>query len=161
MSRTYSGTPEPRYVEKAAVAEALEGGASVSAPSYLTITNIYSVEKGFRITYTVDGEEAEIEIPLEGTDDIVVDVDEKNTMINVHLDATVRNKLAKMLVLPTDTPTEQSWVGVGTNGAENIFTSTQLRNELGVKKSQTLTQAAYDALTAVDANTDYIIIPEA
>lgn len=53
----------------------------------------------------MNGEDAEIEIPLEGTDDIIVDVDEKNTMINVHLDAAVRAKLAKMLVLPSEQPT--------------------------------------------------------
>lgn len=155
MKRKYSDTPEPRYVELAR--KALDASES-EAPSYLTITNIYSVEKGFRITYNVNGHESEIEIPLEGTDDVIVDIDEANMMINVHLDATVRNKLAKMLTLPTEAPTTTEIVGIGTNNAQTNLNANEVRSLLDVKKMVQMTQTAYDTLGTKDPNTLYLIV---
>lgn len=155
MKRKYTDTPEPRYVE---LARRVLDASESKAPSYLTITSIYNVEKGFRVAYTVNDEEAEIEIPLEGTDDIVVDVDELNTMINIHLDATVRNKLAKMLTLPAEAPAKNSVVGIGTNNAQMIMTEQEARDAIGVKKMVQMTQAAYNALGTKDANTLYLIV---
>lgn len=155
MKRKYTNTPEPRYVELAL--EALSTSES-KAQSYLTITDIYSVEKGFRVAYTVNGEAAEIEIPLEGSDDIVIDVDEENTMINVHLDANVRATLAKVLTLPAEAPTKNSIIGIGTNNAQMIMTEQEARDAISVKKMVQMTQTEYDALVTKDPNTLYLIV---
>lgn len=155
MKRKYSDTPEPRYVELAR--KTLDASES-KAPSYLTITNIYSVEKGFRVVYTVNDETAEIEIPLEGTDDVIVDVDEANKMINIHLDAAVRAKLARVLTLPAQAPATTSIVGIGTNNAQMIMTDQEARDAIGVKKMVQMTQANYNALETKDENTLYMIV---
>lgn len=155
MPRTYSDTPEPRYVERAKFADnSGEGGVS----SYVTITNIYSVEKGFRVVYQVDGKEAEIEIPLEGTDDVIVDVDEANVMINVHLDATTRATIAKALTLPQNAPAETEFVAVGTNNAQKLMTAAESRSALDVKRQLKVTAAEYAAITTKDPNTMYLIV---
>lgn len=155
MKRKYSDTPEPRYVELAR--KTLDASESKAA-SYLTITNVYSVEKGFRVAYIVNNEEAEIEIPLEGTDDVIVDVDEANKMINIHLDAAVRAKLARVLTLPTQAPATNSIVGVGTNNAQMIMTAQEARDAIEVKRMVKITQANYDALETKDENTLYMIV---
>lgn len=155
MKRKYTDTPEPRYVE---LARTTLDSSESKAPSYLTITNVYSVEKGFRVTYTVNDETAEIEIPLEGTDDIIVDVDEANTMINVHLDAKVRATLAKVLTLPAEAPASNSIVGVGKNNAQIIMNDQEARDAIGVKKMVQMTQSAYTALGTKDPNTLYLIV---
>ena len=155
MKRKYTNTPEPRYVE---LARTTLGSSKSKAPSYLTITNIYTVEKGFRVIYAVNGKAAEIEIPLEGTDDIIVDIDEENTMINVHLDAKVRDTLAKVLTLPAKAPTKNSIVGISTNNAQMIMTEQEARDAIGVKKMVQMTQSAYDALVTKDPNTLYLIV---
>lgn len=155
MKRKYTNTPEPRYVE---LARTTLDSSESKAPSYLTITDIYSVEKGFRVTYTVNDEAAEIEIPLEGTDDVIVDVDETNMMINIHLDAAVRSKLAKVLTLPAEAPATNSIVGVGTNNAQIIMNDQEARDAIGVKKMVQMTQSAYAALGTKDPNTLYLIV---
>lgn len=155
MRRKYTDTPEPRYVE---LAHRTLDASESKAPSYLTITNIYSVEKGFRVAYTVNDEPAEIEIPLEGTDDIIVDIDATNMMINVHLDAKVRATLAKVLTLPAEAPAKNSIVGVGTNNAQMIMTEQEARDAISVKKMIQMTQTAYDALGTKDPNTLYLIV---
>ena len=155
MKRKYSDTPEPRYVELAR--RALDAPES-KAPSYLTITNIYSVEKGFRVAYTVNEEVAEIEIPLEGTDDVIVDIDDANMMINVHLDAKVRAKLTKVLTLPTEAPTTTEIVGIGINNAQTNLNANEVRSLLDVKRMIQMTQTAYDALGTKDSNTLYLIV---
>lgn len=155
MKRKYTNTPEPRYVE---LARTTLDASESKAPSYLTITNIYSVEKGFRVAYTVNDEAAEIEIPLKGTEDVVVDVDQTNMMINVHLDAAVRAKLSKVLTLPAEAPANNSIVGVGKNNAQMIMTAQEARDAIEVKKMVQITQAAYTALGTKDANTLYLIV---
>ena len=155
MKRKYTNTPEPRYVELAR--KALSASES-KAQSYLTITDIYSVEKGFRVAYTVNGEAAEIEIPLEGSEDIVVDIDEENTMINVHLDAKVKATLAKVLTLPAEAPKKNSIVGIGTNNAQMIMTEQEARDAISVKKMVQMTQTEYNALATKDPNTLYLIV---
>lgn len=155
MRRKYTDTPEPRYVELAR--RALDASES-KAPSYLIIDDLYSVDRGFRVHYLVNGEVAEIEIPLEGTDDIVVDIDEPNMKINVHLDAAVRAKLSKVLTLPAKAPAKNSIVGIGTNNAQMIMTEQEARDAISVKKMVQMTQTAYDALGTKDPNTLYLIV---
>lgn len=125
--------------------------------SYTTISTLSSVEKGFNVEYQVNGESAEIEIPLEGTDDIIVDIDETNKMINIHLDATVRAKLAKMLTLPATAPAKNSIVGVGTNNAQMIMTEQEARDAISVFKTVTISQTDYDNLAVKDSKTLYLI----
>lgn len=125
--------------------------------NYTTISTLSSVDKGFNVEYQVNGKSAEIEIPLEGTDDIVVDIDETNKMINIHLDAKVRAKLAKMLTLPAEAPAKNSIVGVGTNNAQMIMTEQEARDAISVFKTVSLTQTEYNNLAVKDNKTLYLI----
>lgn len=133
MSRKYTHIPEPRYVKLAQ--KVVEGGESTPS-SYKIVDDIYSVDKGFRVKYIIGEDEAEIEIPLEGTDDIVVDIDEANQEINIHLDNNVRTKLARMLMIPASIPAEEMIVAIGTNGAQtNLTLGEGLKIEDGIIKS--------------------------
>lgn len=125
--------------------------------NYTTISTLSAVEHGFNVEYQIDGKSAEIEIPLEGTDDIIVDIDETNKMINIHLDAKVRAKLAKMLTLPAEAPAKNSIVGVGTNNAQMIMTEQEARDAISVFKTVTITQTDYDNLAVKDNKTLYLI----
>lgn len=125
--------------------------------NYTTISTLSSVARGFNVEYQIDGKSAEIEIPLEGTNDVVVDVDETNQMINIHLDASVRAKLAKMLTLPATAPAKNSIVGVGTNNAQMIMTEQEARDAISVFKTVSLTQTEYNNLAVKDNKTLYLI----
>lgn len=125
--------------------------------NYTTISTLSAVEHGFNVEYQIDGKSAEIEIPLEGTDDIIVDIDETNKMINIHLDAKVRAKLAKMLTLPAEAPAKNSIVGVGTNNAQMIMTEQEARDAISVYKTLSITQTDYDNLAVKDNKTLYLI----
>lgn len=125
--------------------------------NYTTISTLSAVEHGFNVEYQIDGKSAEIEIPLEGTDDIIVDIDETNKMINIHLDAKVRAKLAKMLTLPAEAPAKNSIVGVGTNNAQMIMTEQEARDAISVFKTVTISQTDYDNLAVKDNKTLYLI----
>ena len=151
MQRTYSDTPEPRYVERAKNVDNLPDVMK----EHDSIKGIYAVDGGFAIDYE-NG--TTFHIPLEGTKDIIVDVDETNKMINIHLDATVRAKLAKVLTLPADAPTTTAFVGVGTNNAQMLMNASDARDALEVKKQVVLTATEYAAITAKDPNTLYLIV---
>ena len=151
MQRTYSDTPEPRYVERAKNVDNLPDVMK----EHDSIKGIYAVDGGFAIDYE-NG--TTFHIPLEGTKDIIVDVDETNKMINVHLDADVRAKLAKVLTLPADAPTTTAFVGVGTNNAQMLMNASDARDALEVKKQVVLTATEYAAITAKDPNTLYLIV---
>ena len=125
--------------------------------NYTTISTLSAVEHGFNVEYQIDGKSAEIEIPLEGTDDIIVDIDETNKMINIHLDAKVREKIAKMLTLPAEAPAKNSIVGVGTNNAQMIMTEQEARDAISVFKTVTISQTDYDNLAVKDNKTLYLI----
>ena len=148
MARTYTDTPEPRYVEKAKVAESTSEEVKISnistegsaanqfvgtgadgkmvwkdAPDYTVSSTLISTDGGFQIDYSNGGA---IMIPVEGTDDIIVDVDETNHKINIHIDAATRTKIGRALLLPTQAPSEQSVAIVGTNNAQSMMTLTEL-----------------------------------
>lgn len=125
MARTFSNTPEPRYVERAKTVDNLPNVME----EHDSISRVYSVDGGFSIDYE-NG--MTLHIPLEGTDDVIVDVDETDKMINIHLDADVRSKLARMLVSPAQAPSEQSFVAIGTNNAQTLVTLTELKTLLGL-----------------------------
>ena len=134
------------------------GGGSSAPASYLTITNVYSVDGGFRVVYSINGVDAEIELPMEGTDDIIVDIDAANQKINIHLDSEVRTKLGKMLLLPTEAPATTELIGVGTNKAQTNLNPTEVRTLLEVKKMVKLTLEEYADIQTKDADTLYLIV---
>lgn len=134
------------------------GGSSSTPASYLTIKNVYSVDGGFRVTYAINGIDAEIELPMEGTDDIVVDIDSANQKINIHLDAEVRTKLGKMLLLPTEAPATTELIGVGTNKAQMNLNPNEVRSLLEIKRMVKLTLEEYADIQTKDANTLYLIV---
>ena len=78
-------------------------------------------------------------------------------MINIHLDAKVREKLAKMLTLPAEAPAKNSIVGVGTNNAQMIMTEQEARDAISVFKTVTISQTDYDNLAVKDNKTLYLI----
>ena len=125
MARTFSNTPEPRYVERAKTVDNLPDVME----EHDSITGVYSVDGGFAIDYE-NG--MTLHVPLEGTEDVIVDVDETNKMLNIHLNAEVHSKLARMLVSPTQAPSEQSFVAIGTNNAQTLVTLTELKALLGI-----------------------------
>ena len=59
-------------------------------------------------------------IPIEGSPTVVCDIDEANHKINIHLDATYKNKIDRALQLPTTAPSATQLVGVGTNNAQTM-----------------------------------------
>ena len=137
---------------------ALKGGEQASPSSYTAISNLYSVDAGFRVVYQINDETAEIEFPIEGTDGIIVDIDEPNSKINVHIDATTKNKLAKMLLLPTEAPSVTEFVGIGTNNAQMNLSPSEVRTTLETKRILSMTQIEYDNITTKDSGTLYCII---
>lgn len=125
MPRTYSNIPEPRYVERARHCDNNIGDGE--AASYYSVTGLYQDDGGFVMEYENGGM---LHIPMMGTDDIIVDIDEDNKMINIHLDAEVRAQLARMLLMPLSTPA-QTVVPVITSGnAQELLTLQELANAL-------------------------------
>lgn len=59
-------------------------------------------------------------IPIEGSQTVVCDIDEANHKINIHLDATYKNKIDKALQLPQTAPSATQLVAVGTNNAQTM-----------------------------------------
>lgn len=107
------------YVDNAvAAAESGEDGdyAHVHDFTELTkVTPLATVDQGIELHYDNDGK---ILIPIEGTDDVIVDVDETNKKINIHLDATVRARLARTLVTPIASLTDDVIVTISKQGAQ-------------------------------------------
>lgn len=60
-------------------------------------------------------------IPIEGSQTVVCDIDETNHKINIHLDATYKNKIDKALQLPQTAPSATQIVAVGTNNAQTML----------------------------------------
>lgn len=108
---------------------------------------------------------------LTDSEDIVVDTED---ISHLHLSATIRNKIDKSLVVPSQAPTGTILVGVGTNNAQtniNIDSSLALVNgtlSVPVKnvggtnvdtfKVVKLSQSEYDGLSSKDAGTLYITV---
>lgn len=59
---------------------------------------------------------------IEGSESVVVDVNEEGTALEVHIDAEVMQKINRALLLPMTTPTEQELVGVDTANGQNRIT---------------------------------------
>lgn len=59
---------------------------------------------------------------LEGSETVVVDLNEDETAVEIHLDNDVTTKIENSLQKPLTTPTEQELVGIDTTGAQNRIT---------------------------------------
>ena len=55
---------------------------------------------------------------LEGSESIIVDIDETNSKIEIHLDAELLGKIDRALLLPLSTPTEFELVGISNEGEQ-------------------------------------------
>ena len=83
-----------------------------------TVDVVTSQDDGFDILYASD---AEITIPIKGSDVITVDVDENNEMIEIRMDPTYVqyiNRAARAIVTPLTTPVEPVIPIIGTNNAQ-------------------------------------------
>lgn len=102
------------FVRRNANAEIPNGGGGALELEH--IDSLYSVDGGFELVYS----EGTLMLPLEGTEDIIVDVDETNKKVNIHLDATVRSRLARMLLTPVSNPAEQMMVTILPSGSQQL-----------------------------------------
>lgn len=58
---------------------------------------------------------------LEGSEKVIVDVNETDEKVQVRLDQSVLNILARALLTPVDIPTEDKLVAIGTNGSQKLL----------------------------------------
>lgn len=63
---------------------------------------------------------------INGSDDVIVDVDENNDKLEIHLSAELQAKLARVLLLPLSTPSTRKVVTIDTNGAQDNVDGTEL-----------------------------------
>lgn len=83
---------------------------------------------------------------IEGSDSIVVDLNEEGTALEVHLDASVMAKINRALLLPVSAPSEMSYVVIlENNSQQNIPQSTLLEgfSQLFLQKPQNITEAGF------------------
>lgn len=143
------------YVDNAvAAAQAGEDGdyAHVHDFTELTkVTPLATVDAGIELHYDNDGK---ILIPIEGTDDIIVDVDETNKKINIHIDAAVRAKLARTLVTPVAPLTEDVVVTINKQGAQKNLPLASMY-DLSGKFYTTPSSERLPSMTKDDAETLY------
>lgn len=106
------------------VEEAIAGGGNPEALINFDVlsttqpSSIVSTEDGFIVSYDNDGS---ILLPVSGTDDIIIDVDEDNKKIHFHLDANLQSKLSRMLVQPVSRPAETMYVGIDETGSQVLI----------------------------------------
>lgn len=103
---------------------------------------------------------------IEGSESIVVDINESNTALEIHIDADVMQKINRSLTLPLSTPTEQKIVGVDRTNSQNLLglgEGLQIENDK-VKVGGTITDAeviepmegySFIPVTNVKANINY------
>lgn len=63
---------------------------------------------------------------LEGSESVVVDLNEAGTALEVHIDALVMQKINRALLAPVSAPAERSVVAVDTNNSEILIPVSQL-----------------------------------
>lgn len=78
-----------------------------------------------KLKITAGGETFEIpsqfKLPIKGSGSVVLDVNETGNFFTIHLDATASNKLAKALVLPSDSSANSRLVGVSSANAQEML----------------------------------------
>lgn len=121
--RTYTSVPEPRYVERARHCDDAAG----SPLNNTIVAELISTDEGILVTYSTD---SQLLLPIMGSDELVVDVNETNDKITIHLDNQFKNILARVLVTPSVTPSETEIVAIGTNGAQKQLSLQELANLL-------------------------------
>lgn len=70
---------------------------------------------------TSDSPNVRVTIPIVGSDTIIVDENDTQDAIELHLDAEVTQKIESALTLPTVTPTEQSLVAITPGNAQTML----------------------------------------
>ncbi len=68
---------------------------------------------------------------INGSDDVIVDVDETNEKLEIHLSAELQAKLARVLLKPSSAPSTRKVVTIDTNGAQDNVDSTSLTTLMG------------------------------
>lgn len=80
--------------------------------------------------------DATINIPITGTEDIIVDANEDGSAIELHLDNDIKNRVAKSLVTPVSAPQSTEIVGINNANAQvNIGIGEGLELDNGVLKA--------------------------
>lgn len=121
--RTITREPEPRYVERARHVD----NAVAKEIDHTIVTRIDQVDEGILVTYSND---SQILVPIMGSEELVVDINEAGDKITIHLDYGQKNILSRALVTPVQLPLETEVVAIGVNGAQVQLTLQELANLL-------------------------------
>lgn len=121
--RTITKIPEPRYVERAKHCDNVVS----EKVDHTIVSELAQVDEGLIVTYSND---SQILLPIMGSEELVVDINETGDKITIHLDNQFKNILAKALVTPSIIPSEVEVVGIGTNGAQKQLSLQELANLL-------------------------------
>lgn len=94
-----------------------------------------------------------IKFNIKGSETIVVDVDEFDNALEIHLDNDIVNKINRALLLPLTPPSERQFVMIGTNNSEELVNESDLIREgfISAKLDATLelTDGQYHKLNLV------------
>lgn len=120
-----------------------------------------------------------VEDNIEGSDTVVVDLNEDDSKYQIRLDNDYKTKIDKALVIPTSAPTDTALVAVGTGrDQEQVYLGTGLDlgndtspynlNVVGIQETRlgneiklwSGTQTQYDNITTKDTHTLYIVEEE-
>ena len=63
---------------------------------------------------------------INGSDDVIVDIDDTNDKLEIHLSAELQAKLARVLLLPLSAPNTRKVVTIDTNGAQENVDGTEI-----------------------------------
>lgn len=63
---------------------------------------------------------------INGSDEVIVDIDATNEKLEIHLSAELQAKLARVLLKPSSAPTTRKVVTIDTNGAQDNIDPTEL-----------------------------------
>lgn len=86
---------------------------------------------------------------LEGSESIVIDMNEAGTALEVHIDAEIMQKINRALLAPVAAPSELSFVAINTNNSEVLIPQSQVGgggSQLYLHKIGFLNQSTYRAL---------------
>lgn len=108
-----------------------DGFNNLASMVIATANELVSADDGFHVTIAtqfkatngdlIASATGSYTIPIEGSQTVVCDIDEANHKINIHLDATYKNKIDKALQLPQTAPSATQIVAVGTNNAQTML----------------------------------------
>lgn len=107
----------------------IEYPVNISAQTITTLSALVSVANGFNATYTasinvngnVETSQTTIYLPIKGSESVIVDIDENNNAIEIHLDAEITAKIDRALLSPMTAPQSTELVAVDNANAQTML----------------------------------------